>query len=103
MNFDEYQLLADQTSVFKDRFYPHASLMIEAAELCDLFCKPLLRGDDKQIDRDEVISEAGDVLWSLAVLLKRENIKLEDVAEANIAKLASRMERGLIMGDGGER
>ena len=103
MNFDEYQLLADQTSVFKDRFYPHASLMIESAELCDLFCKPLLRGDDKPINRDEVISEAGDCLWSLAVLLKRENIKFSEVAQHNIDKLASRMERGLIMGDGGER
>ena len=95
MNFNEYQLLADQTSVFKDRFYPHASLMIEAAELCDLFCKPLLRGDDKQIDRDKVISEAGDVLRYLAIILKRENIKLSDVAVTSIYQIATREEEDL--------
>ena len=95
MNFNEYQLLADQTSVFKDRFYPHASLMIESAELCDLFCKPLLRGDDKQIDRDKVISEAGDVLRYLAIILKRENIKLSDVAVTSIYQIATREEEDL--------
>ena len=95
MNFNEYQLLADQTSVFKDRFYPHASLMIESAELCDLFCKPLLRGDDKPISRDEVVSEAGDVLRYLAIILKRENIKLSDVAVTSIYQIATREEEDL--------
>jgi phosphoribosyl-ATP pyrophosphohydrolase len=49
------------------------------------------------------VSEAGDVLWNLAVLLKRNNIKLEDVAVFNIEKLKSRMARGVIQGSGGDR
>jgi NTP pyrophosphatase (non-canonical NTP hydrolase) len=103
MTFDEYQLQAESTAIFNHAFYPAASLMIEAAELADLFCKPQLRGDDKVIDRGEVVAEAGDVLWNLAVLLKRNNIKLSEVAEYNIKKLKDRQARNVLMGDGGER
>jgi len=71
--------------------------------LMDLFVKPILRGDDKEINMDELISEAGDVLWNLSCLLEDNGITLQEVASKNIAKLASRMERGVIQGDGGDR
>ena len=103
MNFNEYQAVAESFADYEHIFYPHASLMIEAAELADLFAKPILRGDEKQINRDDIISEAGDVLWNLAVLLKRSNIQLEEVAQYNIDKLTGRTERGTIRGDGGNR
>ena len=77
--------------------------MVEAAEFADLFVKPVLRGDAIEVDRIKLISEAGDVLWNLAVLLKRNNIKLEDVAVFNIEKLKSRVARGVIQGSGGDR
>jgi len=63
----------------------------------------VLRGDAVDVDRTKLVSEAGDVLWNLAVLLKRNNIKLEDVAVFNIEKLKSRMARGVIQGSGGDR
>ncbi len=100
MDFNIYQLRADQFSLYEDRFYPIVSLMVESAELADLFVKPLLRGDSVEIDREKVISEAGDVLWNLAVLLKQENIFLEDVAMANIEKLNRRIRNGTIQGRG---
>jgi len=100
MDFNEYQLRAEQFAMFKNRMYPIASLMVESAELADLFIKPLLRGDTVTIDRDKVVSEAGDVLWNLAVLLKREGIHLEEVAEANIEKLDRRLRNGTIQGKG---
>jgi predicted phosphodiesterase/NTP pyrophosphatase (non-canonical NTP hydrolase) len=90
-------------SIYDNDFYPIASLMVEAAELADLFVKPVLRGDAVDVDRTKLVSEAGDVLWNLAVLLKRNNIKLEDVAVFNIEKLKSRMARGVIQGSGGDR
>lgn len=100
MDFNEYQLRAEQFAMFEERMYPIASLMVESAELADLFIKPLLRGDVVDIDRAKVISEAGDVLWNLAVLLKCENIHLEDVALANIEKLNRRLRNGTIQGKG---
>lgn len=103
MTFNEYQLLAESTAIFKHEYYPYAALMIEAAELADLTCKPVLRGDNKGVDLESIKKEAGDVLWNLAVVLKRCNIKLEDVAIANIDKLADRQKRGVIKGDGDTR
>jgi len=103
MNFDEYQIAASKTAQYKDNFYPIASLMVESSELADLFIKPMLRGDDKQISKDQIISEAGDVLWNLAMLLKDQGVDLSTVAEYNLSKLHSRAERGVIKGSGGNR
>jgi NTP pyrophosphatase (non-canonical NTP hydrolase) len=103
MGFNEYQDKAETFATYDNVFYPYASLMIETAELVDIFVKPLLRGDVKTIIREEVIAEAGDVLWNLAVLLKKNNVKLEEVALYNIEKLTGRLARGTIRGDGGNR
>ncbi len=103
MTLNEYQIQAAATAVYQEKFYPVASLMVESAELADLFVKPWLRGDDKPIDRDKVISEAGDVLWNLAAILNDCGLSLEIVARKNLMKLEDRAARGVIMGDGGER
>ena len=103
MNFNEYQDKAEAFASYDNVFYPYASLMVETAELVDIFVKPLLRGDVKTIVREDVIAEAGDVLWNLAVLLKKNNIELEEVAIYNIEKLTGRLERGTIRGDGDKR
>jgi len=103
MNFDEYQQAAGETAEYKDKFYPIASLMVESAELSDLFIKPMLRGDNKKLDRHDIISEAGDVLWNLAMLLRDNGVDLSEVAWYNLKKLKSRKERGLIKGSGGNR
>jgi MazG nucleotide pyrophosphohydrolase domain. len=47
--------------------------------------------------------EAGDVLWQLAGLCTQLNLKLEDVAQANLDKLTSRKQRGVIDGNGDHR
>ena len=103
MTFDEYQARAGTTALYQDKFYPIASLMVESAELSDLFIKPMLRGDNKQIDRHDIISEAGDVLWNLAMLLRDNGVDLSEVAWYNLKKLDSRKRRGLIKGSGGNR
>jgi NTP pyrophosphatase (non-canonical NTP hydrolase) len=78
--------------------YPVTSLMIEAAEAADLFVKPLLRGDDVEIDKVKVVSELGDVLWNLANMAADQGLKLEDIAIFNVEKLKSRQARGAYMG-----
>jgi len=104
MDFNEYQKHAIKTAVFQNDFYPMASLVVEAAELVDLFVKPMLRGDQKPADfRHQVISEAGDVLWNLAVLLDTLEIDFNEVAYYNLSKLEDRAKRGVLKGSGGDR
>ena len=73
-----------------------------------------LAGKIKKIFRDKagVIGEAelealkgelGDVLWYLAQICTELDLTLEEVAEANLEKLFSRLERGQIRGDGDNR
>jgi NTP pyrophosphatase (non-canonical NTP hydrolase) len=68
--------------------------------------KKLIR-DKKAILDEEFISEIkkelGDVLWYLAVLAKQFDLNLNDIAEKNIEKLASRKERNVLSGSGDER
>lgn len=52
---------------------------------------------------DEMMKEAGDILWQLSGLCSVLGWSLEDVAEMNLAKLASRKDRGVIDGDGDNR
>lgn len=103
MDLNSYQKKATETAVFTDAYYPFASLMIEAAEFADIVTKPWLRQDNVKPDRNKLISEAGDVLWNLANALDIVNIKLQEVAEYNLHKLASRQQRGVLKGSGGER
>lgn len=104
MNLDSYQDQAVETAVFNNEFYPIASLMVEAAELADLFIKPMLRGDELKPDfRAKLVSEAGDVLWNLAVLLRQNGVSLSEVGEINLKKLQDRKLRGVLLGSGGDR
>ena len=103
MYLNDYQHKAVATAQYQHIMYPISSLMVEAAELADLFIKPMLRGDDKEISRDEVVSEAGDVLWNLVNLLSDQGITLSEVAEYNLAKVARRVANGTIQGSGGNR
>lgn len=53
--------------------------------------------------RDEMKKEAGDILWQLSGLCEVMGWTLEEVAQMNIDKLASRQNRGVIDGDGDNR
>ena len=103
MYLNDYQLAAAETAQYDDPMYPIASLMVESAELADIFIKPWLRGDMEDPKRTEVVSEAGDVLWNLANLLHDMDITLSEVAEYNIKKIQDRAARGVISGSGGNR
>ncbi|MBR4492506.1 MAG: nucleoside triphosphate pyrophosphohydrolase family protein [Bacteroidales bacterium] len=54
-------------------------------------------------DLQEMMKEAGDVLWQLSGLCKVMGWSLEDVAALNLRKLADRKGRGVIDGNGDER
>ena len=54
-------------------------------------------------DLDAIKKELGDVLWYVAMVARELDLSLEDVAQANLDKLASRKERGVLSGNGDNR
>jgi NTP pyrophosphatase (non-canonical NTP hydrolase) len=48
-------------------------------------------------------SELGDVLWFVAVLADYLDLDLDDIAQANLSKLESRVARGVVKGSGDNR
>lgn len=53
--------------------------------------------------KQELMKEAGDILWQLSGLCNVMGWDLEDVAQMNLDKLASRQTRGVIDGNGDNR
>jgi len=108
MNFSEYQQKAGSTAVYPNRgnhiAYPALGLAGEAGEVAEKV-KKLLRGDYPLDDalRAVLTKELGDVLWYVAAVCHEVGIDMQDVAETNVAKLASRKERGVLRGDGDDR
>jgi NTP pyrophosphatase (non-canonical NTP hydrolase) len=77
----------------------------EAGEVADKV-KKVLRDRDGVFDlerREAIKLELGDVLWYVAQLSSELGFELNEVAEANLNKLASRAKRGQIKGSGDER
>lgn len=115
MTFDEYQKQALKTDVLGngtansilDPQYIAKVLGLagESGEVVDKF-KKIIR--DKQsiiseADKVEIVKELGDVLWYVAVIASYLDTSFQAVADANIAKLDSRKNRGIISGHGDNR
>lgn len=56
-----------------------------------------------EAEREALKAELGDVLWYIAQVCTELEIPLDEVAEANLAKLLDRQARGKIRGDGDNR
>lgn len=85
--------------------YPTLGLANEAGEVAGKV-KKIFRDRDGVIsdaDREALKGELGDVLWYLTQICTELDLTLEEVAEANLTKLFSRLERGVIGGDGDKR
>jgi NTP pyrophosphatase (non-canonical NTP hydrolase) len=109
MTFDEYQVAALRTASPADKhnelFHLLLGLVGETGEVAEKF-KKLVRDHDSdlsKLDRADMTKELGDILWYVAVLANHLGIKLEDVVQTNVAKLASRQARGTLMGSGDNR
>ncbi len=109
LDFADYQRLAARTGgaveVNHPIVYPTLGLTNEAGEVAGKV-KKIFRdraGVVTDDDRAALTGELGDVLWYLAELCTQLGIRLEDVAAANIAKLADRARRGTLHGDGDHR
>lgn len=125
MTLNEYQKKAMTTCMGTcDNFsYMMLNLMGEVGEFAGKVAKMIRKGqveidtmDEKTSElfpmvslpnwtyhQGELMKEAGDILWQLAGLCNVMGWSLEDVAQANLDKLASRKERGVIDGNGDNR
>mgnify|MGYP003375126904 CR=1 FL=1 len=92
MTLNEYQRHALETAVYPEQsriIYPTLGLTGEAGEVADKVKK--------------VIRDAGGVLWYCATLSHDLGFDLEEVAQTNVDKLRSRMQRHRIAGSGDNR
>lgn len=108
MTFEEYQDKAMQTSMeYGAQAYNYGGLGLasEAGEVAGKL-KRVIRDDHNQVTeemRADLKKELGDVLWYVNFLTTQLGYTLEEVAEANIEKLHSRKDRGVLTGQGDNR
>ena len=108
-NFDTYQQESRKTwnviPMNHSIVYPTMGMVNEAGEVAGKV-KKIFRdrgGEISEADRQALKKELGDVLWYMAQICTELDLSLQEVAEANLIKLFSRLERGQIRGEGDER
>ena len=97
MTVKEYQSLAMRTvnpELDKDQMLINSVMGLcgESGEAIDIVKKWYAHGHE--LDREHLKKELGDIAWYLAEAATALNIELEDVLEANIAKLRARYPEG---------
>lgn len=109
MDFKEYQEKSRKTALYpnvgKNFVYPTLGLTGEAGEVAEKV-KKIFRDNNGEVNdeiKKTIEKELGDVLWYVAQLATEFDLSLEDVAEKNIEKLWSRLERGTLHGNGDNR
>ena len=109
MDLNEYQNKSRKTARYPaighGVIYPTLGLASEAGEVAGKI-KKIFRdkgGIIGEAEREALRSELGDVLWYLAQVCTELELSLDEVAQANIEKLYSRLERGKIGGEGDNR
>ena len=109
MDFSDYQAKSRKTakypSIGHPVIYPTLGLTNEAGEVAGKI-KKIFRdkgGVISDSDKEALTGELGDVLWYLAQVCTELDLSLDEVAEHNIEKLYSRLERGKIGGEGDNR
>lgn len=60
----------------------------EAGEVMEIWKKHLITR--KPLDRDHLIEEMGDVFWYFMLMMIDNNLTLDEICEANMAKLRAR-------------
>jgi NTP pyrophosphatase (non-canonical NTP hydrolase) len=109
MNFEEYQRESQKTAIYPDAgknfLYPVLGIAGESGEVADKV-KKIFREKEGILDdhaREELTKELGDLLWYVSQFATEIGVSLDDVAQKNIEKTQSRMERDTLLGDGDNR
>jgi NTP pyrophosphatase (non-canonical NTP hydrolase) len=101
-SLDNYQSLAARTLIIDEQpVYTDIELALiwnalglagESGEVVDLIKKQVCHKHG--IDRDVIAKELGDVLWYVAAIATKLDLKLSDIADLNIDKLKARYPEG---------
>lgn len=115
MDFDEYQkkIVIYDIDAPEDAHDPRdpgfvtkiVGLGGEAGEAQEKF-KKIIRDKDGKIseeDKIEIAKELGDILWYLATIARYMDMPFSKIAEMQIEKAQSRLERGKLHGSGDNR
>ena len=109
LDFHNYQLRARDTALYpavgRNPIYPTLGLCGEAGEVADKV-KKVIRDRGGSFDAEVIEAlklELGDVLWYVTQLASELGLELDAIATANLDKLASRVARNVISGDGDQR
>lgn len=113
MTLDEYQERTSDSAVYPGAreqnliglIYAGLGASNEAGEIAGKI-KKIMRDDNGQITDEKRIAiqgEVGDTLWYLGQVADQLGLKLGAIAEANIAKLKDRKDRGVLQGSGDNR
>ena len=110
MSFNEYQNKTAKTAVYPGQRavagLAYCGLGLGEAGEVQGKIKKVIRDDDGVLTNEagaKIAAELGDLLWYISQTATEIGVKLEDVANGNLVKLASRHERGVIQGSGDDR
>jgi NTP pyrophosphatase (non-canonical NTP hydrolase) len=108
VDLSEYQRLSRRTAEYPREAwlaYPALGLAGEAGEVAE-HAKKTIRDDGGQVTEERRVAmakELGDVLWYVAQLASELQLDLDEIARANLDKLLSRQQRGVLSGSGDDR
>lgn len=109
MTFAEYAEFVKSLKRYDPKYsviYPALGLTGEAGEVAEKI-KKWVRDEGGQVISDErrhaILLELGDVQFYVAALAADIGYSLDDVIHANVNKLSSRRDRGVLQGSGDDR
>lgn len=110
MTTSNVELSSEEITKIKDVcntniYYPTMGLAGEAGEVANKV-KKVMRDKGGVITEEfkkDIAKELGDILWYVSTCSSMLGLDLNDIAEANIEKLYSRMDRGVLKGSGDNR
>ena len=96
MEFNEYQQAANRTLYGNEQVLTNCALGLagESGQLIDLIKNYTFKGKD--LDRQELVREMGDVLWYLSQIAQWADVPFDEVAQTNIETLNKRYPHGYI-------
>jgi len=114
MTLEEYQKQAMTTCMASSEnfSYMFLNLVGEVGEFASKVAKAIRKEENcieyndlgvTVTNNEELQKEAGDILWQLSGLCTVMGWNLEDIAQQNLDKLASRQQRNVIDGSGDNR
>ena len=108
MTFQEYQDFTAKSAFYlehKGREYTAIALAGETGEYCDKIKKNMRDGTPNSMpfSLEDMAKELGDILWYVTRAAYENGYTLEQVAQLNVTKLTSRIERKALSGSGDNR